>query len=107
MRFPHKEEDRHRHKGRSQKVRFTLLALLALLGAALALGGGGAFLYKSLKGGGAEESARRTIRDQASWWPGNPQVPPPTPFIRADERPLKGLPGNPGGKQFPKGEKTV
>ena len=51
------------------------------------VGGGGAYYYKSFKGGGGEESA--------------------TPFIRADSRPSKELPGNPGGKQFPNGEKTI
>ncbi len=60
--------------------------MLAALAGAMIVGGGGAYLYKSFKGGG-EESA--------------------TPFIRADSRPLKELPGNPGGKQFPNGEKTI
>ena len=62
--------------------------MIAALAGAMIVGGGGAYLYKSLlKGGGGEESA--------------------TPFIRADNRPLKELPGNPGGKQFPNGEKTI
>ena len=61
--------------------------MIAALAGAMVVGGGGAYLYKSLKGGGGEESA--------------------TPFIRADNRPLKELPGNPGGKQFPNGEKTI
>ena len=60
--------------------------MIAALAGAMVVGGGGAYLYKSLKGGG-EESA--------------------TPYIRADNRPLKELPGNPGGKQFPNGEKTI
>jgi hypothetical protein len=61
--------------------------MFAVLAMAMAVGGGGAYFYKSLKGGSGEESA--------------------TPFIRADNRPLKELPGNPGGKQFPNGEKTI
>jgi SPOR domain len=61
--------------------------MFAMLAMAMAVGGGGAYFYKSLKGGSGEESA--------------------TPFIRADNRPLKELPGNPGGKQFPNGEKTI
>ncbi len=62
--------------------------MIAALAGAMIVGGGGAYLYKSLlKGGSGEESA--------------------TPFIRADSRPLKELPGNPGGKQFPNGEKTI
>ena len=61
--------------------------MIAALAGAMIVGGGGAYFYKSLKGGGGEESA--------------------TPFIRADNRPLKELPGNPGGKQFPNGEKTI
>ena len=60
--------------------------MVAALAGAMIVGGGGAYLYKSFKGTG-EESA--------------------TPFIRADNRPLKELPGNPGGKQFPNGEKTI
>ncbi len=60
--------------------------MIAALAGAIVVGGGGAYLYKSVKGG-SEESA--------------------TPFIRADNRPLKELPGNPGGKQFPNGEKTI
>jgi len=61
--------------------------MIAALAGAMIVGGGGAYLYKSLLKGGGEESA--------------------TPFIRADNRPLKELPGNPGGKQFPNGEKTI
>ena len=61
--------------------------MFAVLAMAMTVGGGGAYFYKSLKGGSGEESA--------------------TPFIRADNRPLKELPGNPGGKQFPNGEKTI
>lgn len=60
--------------------------VIAALAGAIMVGGGGAYLYKSFKGG-TEEGA--------------------TPFIRADNRPLKELPGNPGGKQFPNGEKTI
>ena len=60
--------------------------MIAALAGAMMVGGGGAYYYKSLKGGN-EESA--------------------TPYIRADNRPLKELPGNPGGKQFPNGEKTI
>ncbi len=60
--------------------------IVAALAGAMVVGGGGAYVYKSFKGG-AEESA--------------------TPYIRADNRPLKELPGNPGGKQFPNGEKTI
>jgi len=59
--------------------------LLVALAGAVVVGGGGAYLYKSLRGGG----------DSA------------TPFIRADSRPLKEPPGNPGGKQYPNGEKTI
>ncbi len=61
--------------------------IAAALAGALVVGGGGAYLYKSVKGGGTEESA--------------------APYIRADNRPVKELPANPGGKQFPNGEKTI
>ncbi len=53
---------------------------------AIAIGGSGAYYYKSVKSGGGESA---------------------TPYIRADNRPLKEVPGNPGGKQFPNGEKTI
>ncbi len=63
------------------------LMIAAVLTGAIVVGGGGAYLYKTVRGGGGEETA--------------------TPYIRADNRPLKELPGNPGGKQFPNGEKTI
>ncbi len=61
------------------------LIAAALVGA-IAIGGGGAYLYKSVKGGGDETA---------------------TPILRADNRPMKEVPGNPGGKQFPNGEKMI
>ncbi len=66
-------------RGRKKLVAATLVG-------AIALGGGGAYLYKSMKGGGGENA---------------------TPVIRADNRPLKDAPSNPGGKQFPNGEKAI
>ena len=61
--------------------------MIAALAGAMLVGGGGAYLYKSLTGsGGGEESAT---------------------LIRADNRPLKELPASAGGKQFPNGEKTI
>jgi hypothetical protein len=61
------------------------LIAAALVGA-IAVGGGGAYAYKTLKSGGGENA---------------------TPFIRADPRPSKEMPGNPGGRQFPNGEKAI
>jgi hypothetical protein len=61
------------------------LIAAALVGA-IAIGGGGAYFYKSMKGGGVETA---------------------TPILRADNRPMKEVPGNPGGKQFPNGEKMI
>jgi hypothetical protein len=61
--------------------------IAAALAGAIVVGGSGAYLYKAVKGGGGEETA--------------------TPYIHADNRPLKEAPGNPGGKQFPNGEKTI
>jgi hypothetical protein len=52
--------------------------------AAAAVAGGGFYAYKTMLGG-----------DKA------------TPFIRADNRPSKESPGNPGGRQFPNGEKAI
>jgi hypothetical protein len=58
------------------------------LAGAIGVGGGGAYLYKSLKGGS-------DTGDVA------------TPIIRADDRPAKDVPENPGGRQYPNGEKTI
>jgi hypothetical protein len=63
--------------------------ILAALAGAIAVGGGGAYFYKSVKGGGAGGGENATA------------------LIRADNRPLKEMPGNPGGKQFPNGEKSI
>ncbi len=73
-------DDLHQGSKRSRKK----LIAAALVGA-IGVGGGGAYLYKSLKGGG----------DSAM------------PVIHADNRPSKELPGNPGGKQYPNGEKAI
>ena len=84
--FADEDELENDHLPPPRRSRKMLIA--AALAGALVVGGGGAYLYKSVKGaGGGEENA--------------------TPFIRADNRPLKELPGNPGGKQFPNGEKTI
>jgi hypothetical protein len=74
----------HDHLPAPKRGRKKLIAA-ALIGA-IAIGGGGAYFYKSVKGGGAESA---------------------TPILRADSRPMKEVPGNPGGKQFPNGEKTI
>ena len=61
--------------------------MIAALAGAMLVGGGGAYLYKSLTGGSSDEAA--------------------TALIRADNRPLKEPPAVAGGKQFPNGEKTI
>ncbi len=78
------EDDDADHVPAPKRSRKVLIA--AALAGAIAIGGGGAFLYKSLKGGGGDAAP---------------------PILRADSRPLKETPGNPGGKQFPNGEKTI
>jgi SPOR domain len=73
-------EDDHAGGRKSGRKKLIAAALAAAVTA-----GGGAYLYKSMTGGG----------DRA------------TPFIRADNRPSKETPGNPGGRQFPNGEKAI
>jgi hypothetical protein len=73
------------HEQPPQPKRSRRKLIAAALAGAIAIGGGGAYLYKSVKGGG----------DSAP------------PILRADSRPLKEPPGNPGGKAFPMGEKTI
>jgi hypothetical protein len=79
------DEDDLDHEPPAPKRSRKALIAAALVGA-IAIGGGGAYLYKSMKGGGVETA---------------------TPILRADNRPMKEVPGNPGGKQFPNGEKTI
>jgi hypothetical protein len=82
------EDDEVDHLPPPKRSRKVLIAA-ALVGA-IAVGGGGAYFYKSIKssgGGGAMEAS--------------------LPIVRADNRPMKEVPGNPGGKQFPNGEKTI
>jgi len=61
------------------------LIAAALVGA-IAVGGGGAYYFKNMRGRGAQSAM---------------------PVIHADSRPAKEAPGNPGGKQFPYGEKAI
>lgn len=77
------ELDHDGHVGAPKRGRKKLIAA-ALVGA-IGIGGAGAYAYKTVKGGG----------DVA------------TPVIRADNRPSKEMPGNPGGRQFPNGEKAI
>jgi len=67
-----------------QRKRSRKLLVAAALAGAIVVGGGGAYLYKSVS----------APTDEAT-------------LIRADNRPLKAAPENPGGKQFPNGEKTI
>ena len=76
------EEDDHsaqRRRGRGK------LAALLLSGTAVAALGAG-YAYKTMTGGASRSG---------------------TPLIAADSRPTKEAPGNPGGKQYPHGEKTI
>ncbi len=82
--FADEDELEHEHLPAPKRGRKKLI--VAALAGAIAVGGGGAYIYKSIKGGSGESA---------------------TPYIRADNRPLKEFPGNPGGKQFPNGEKTI
>ncbi len=59
---------------------------LALFAGAIVVAGGGGYVYKTMTGGGAGRG---------------------TPFIAADSRPSKEVPGNPGGKIFPHGDKAI
>ncbi len=72
-------EDDQRGSGRGRKK------LIAAAVAAALVAGGGGYAYKTMMGGG----------DKA------------TPIIRADNKPSKETPGNPGGRQFPNGEKAI
>lgn len=72
------------HLGEPRRGRKKLLTLTLI--AAIFAGGGGVYLYKMFKGGSEDKA---------------------TPFIRADNRPSKEMPGNPGGRQFPNGEKAI
>jgi SPOR domain len=76
------EEDFDDDRAGGRKRGRTKLIAAALAAAVAA--GGGAYYYKLVSGG-----------DKA------------TPFIRADTRPSKETPGNPGGRQFPNGEKSI
>ncbi|MGO8954656.1 MAG: SPOR domain-containing protein [Rhodomicrobium sp.] len=72
------------HPGAQKRGRKKLVAVL--LAGAVAVSVGGVYLYKSVIGGGSDKA---------------------TPFIHADSRPSKQIPGNPGGRQFPNGEKAI
>jgi len=77
--FEHDDHPGGQKRGRKKLV-------LALLASAAAVAIGGVYLYKSVIGGGSDKA---------------------TPFIHADSRPSKEVPGNPGGRQFPNGEKAI
>ncbi|KAI95735.1 hypothetical protein T281_03930 [Rhodomicrobium udaipurense JA643] len=78
------DEDELEQDHAPQRKRSRKLFVAAALVGAITVGGGGAYLYKSMSGPADE-----------------------TGVIRADPRPLKAAPENPGGKQFPNGEKTI
>ncbi len=67
-------------KGGRKKLVFVLLA------SAVAVAVSGSYVYKTLLGAKGERA---------------------TPFIQADRNPAKEVPGNPGGRQFPHGEKAI
>ncbi|MFZ0572274.1 MAG: SPOR domain-containing protein [Rhodomicrobium sp.] len=60
--------------------------VLALFASAVVVAVGGAYAYKTLVGPKGERA---------------------TPLIQADRTPSKEIPGNPGGRQFPHGEKAI
>lgn len=80
------DEDDLDHEPAPEPKRGRKKLIAAALVGAIAVGGGGAYFYKAVKGGAVESA---------------------TPYIRADNRPLKEAPINAGGKQFPNGEKTI
>lgn len=67
-------------KGGRKKLVFVLLA------SAVAVAVSGSYVYKTLLGAKGERA---------------------TPLIQADRNPAKEVPGNPGGRQFPHGEKAI
>ncbi len=82
--FADEDDFDHDHHYDNEKRGRKKLIVAALAGA-IVVGGGGAYLYKMVKGGGEGG----------------------TPFIGADNKPFKESPGNPGGRQFPNGEKAI
>ncbi len=82
--FADEEDFEHDQLPAPKRGRKKLIA--AALAGAIAVGAGGAYFYSKSVGGGGEAG---------------------TPILRADTRPLKQPPENPGGKQFPNGEKTI
>ena len=60
--------------------------LLAVLASAVAVAAGGSYAYKAMTGAKEEKA---------------------TPLIHADRTPPKEVPDNPGGRQFPHGEKAI
>jgi hypothetical protein len=82
--FADEDELDHDHYLAPKRGRKKLIAA-ALVGA-IAVGGGGAYYYKTIKCCSPDNA---------------------TPVIHADTRPSKDMPGSPGGKQFPNGEKAI
>ncbi|MBT3071343.1 hypothetical protein KKP04_10760 [Rhodomicrobium sp. Az07] len=78
------DEDELEQAHAPARKRSRKLFVAAALVGAMTIGGGGAYLYKSMSGPADEAGV-----------------------IRADNSPLKAAPENPGGKQFPNGEKTI
>ncbi len=78
------DEDDYEHEDLHTAPKRGRRKLIVAAAAAALLAGGGAYFLRSPGGG-----------DKA------------TPFIRADNRPAKEIPGNPGGRQFPNGEKAI
>ena len=82
--FPDEDFDGEDYGAPQKGGRKKLFAALLLSAAAVVVGG--AYGYKSLFGGRGERA---------------------TPVIHADRNPSKEVPENPGGKQFPHGEKAI
>ena len=82
--FADEDDLEHEHLPQPKRGKKKLIA--AALVAAIAIGGSGAYLYKSFKGGSDGSS---------------------TPILRASSSPVKEAPGDPGGAKFPNGEKTI
>lgn len=82
--FADEDDLEHEHVQQPKRGKKKLIA--AALVAAIAIGGSGAYFYKSFKGGSDESS---------------------TPILRASSSPVKEAPGDPGGAKFPNGEKTI
>src|SRR5262249_2059433 len=78
------DEDDYEHDELHSTPKRGRKKLIAAAVAAALVAGGGAYYFKSAGGGNHD-----------------------TPVIRADTGPSKVVPGNPGGKQFPNGEKSI